>query len=78
VHFDVKPENILLDSKFRDKLSDFGLSKIIDRTNHHSRFLTEMRGTSGYLAPEWLMETRLSRKSDVYNLNIMLLELVSG
>jgi len=78
VHFDVKPENILLDEKFRAKLSDFGLSKLIDRSDQHSRILTRMRGTPGYLAPEWLMETGVGSKSDVYSLGIVLLELVSG
>lgn len=78
VHFDVKPENILLDDKFRAKLSDFGLSKLMDRTDQHSRVLTRMRGTPGYLAPEWLMDTGVGSKSDVYSLGIVLLELVSG
>lgn len=78
VHLDVKPENILLDDKFGAKLSDFGLSKLIDRTSQQSRVLTGMRGTPGYLAPEWLMETGVSSKSDVYSLGIVLLELLSG
>lgn len=78
VHLDVKPENILLDDKFRAKLSDFGLSKLIDRTDQHSRVPTGMRGTPGYIAPEWLMETGVSSKSDVYSLGIVLLEIVSG
>ncbi|KAF2290652.1 hypothetical protein GH714_014883 [Hevea brasiliensis] len=52
LHLDIKPQNILLDNKFNAKISDFGLSKLIDRDQ--SKVVTTMRGTPGYLAPEWL------------------------
>ncbi|KAH9293176.1 hypothetical protein KI387_041618, partial [Taxus chinensis] len=77
VHLDVKPENILLDEEFKAKLSDFGLSKLMDRAQQ-SRVLTGMRGTPGYLAPEWLMETGITSKSDIYSFGIVLLEMLSG
>ncbi|KAI5054662.1 hypothetical protein GOP47_0029807 [Adiantum capillus-veneris] len=75
-HLDIKPQNILLDDKFVAKLSDFGLSKQLDRAR--SRTMTSMRGTPGYLAPEWLLQTAVSDKSDVYSFGMVLLELVSG
>ncbi|KAM0977929.1 hypothetical protein ACFX13_014225 [Malus domestica] len=56
IHCDVKPENILLDSEYSPKLADFGLAKLLGR--YHSRVLTTMRGTVGYLAPEWFSGRR--------------------
>ncbi|PWA82263.1 S-locus glycoprotein domain-containing protein [Artemisia annua] len=52
IHCDIKPENILLDANFGPKIADFGLAKLVGRD--FSRVLTTMRGTRGYLAPEWL------------------------
>ena len=51
-HLDIKPQNILLDGEFHTKVSDIILSKLSDRDQSH--VLTTMRGTWGYLAPEWL------------------------
>ncbi|KAK3160152.1 hypothetical protein QOZ80_1BG0055910 [Eleusine coracana subsp. coracana] len=62
-HLDVKPQNILLDENFNAKLSDFGLCKLIDRDK--SQVITRMRGTPGYLAPEWLT-SKITEKADVY------------
>lgn len=52
IHCDIKPENILLDVDFCPKVADFGLAKLVERD--FSRVLTTMRGTRGYLAPEWI------------------------
>lgn len=76
VHLDIKPQNILLDENFVAKLSDFGLSKLIDRGD--SDVVTNMRGTPGYVAPEWLLQAAVTSKSDVYSFGMVLLELVSG
>lgn len=76
LHLDVKPENILLDEQFRAKVSDFGLSRSMGK--EQSRLVTTMRGTPGYLAPEWLLASGIDSKIDVYSYGIVLLELVSG
>ncbi|CAK9881143.1 unnamed protein product [Sphagnum jensenii] len=77
IHLDVKPENILLDHQFCPKLSDFGLAKLMER--EQSRVVTSMRGTPGYLAPEWLLpHAAVTAKTDVYSFGMVLLELISG
>ncbi|CDP07729.1 unnamed protein product [Coffea canephora] len=75
IHFDIKPQNILLDENFNAKVADFGLSKLIDKDQ--SRVVTRMRGTPGYLAPEWLSST-VTEKVDVYSFGIVMLEILCG
>lgn len=76
LHLDVKPQNILLDENFRAKLADFGLAKLMDRS--HSRAYTRIRGTPGYLAPEWLLNASATEKSDVFSFGMVLLEIISS
>ncbi|KAL5997778.1 hypothetical protein ACLOJK_008708 [Asimina triloba] len=75
VHLDIKPQNILLDDNFNAKVSDFGLSLLIDRDQ--SQVLVNMRGTPGYLAPEW-RRLRINVKADIYSFGIVVLEIVCG
>ncbi|PRQ24440.1 putative protein kinase RLK-Pelle-SD-2b family [Rosa chinensis] len=78
VHCDIKPENILLDENYNSKVSDFGLAKLVSPKDHRYRTLTSVRGTRGYLAPEWLANLPITSKSDIYSYGMVLLEIVSG
>lgn len=76
IHCDIKPENILLDEKFCPKVSDFGLAKLMSR--EHSHVITMVRGTRGYLAPEWVSNRPITVKADVFSYGMLLLEIVGG
>lgn len=75
IHLDIKPQNILIDENFNAKVSDFGLSKLVDR--NQSQVMTTMKGTLGYLAPEWL-GAKISEKVDIYSFGVVILEIVCG
>ncbi|ONK80571.1 uncharacterized protein A4U43_C01F19310 [Asparagus officinalis] len=74
-HLDIKPQNILLDNDFNAKVSDFGLSRFIDRDQ--AEVITRMRGTPGYLAPEWLTSI-ITEKADVYSYGVVIMEIICG
>eukprot|EP00252_Welwitschia_mirabilis_P004433 TRINITY_DN14780_c0_g1_i1.p1 TRINITY_DN14780_c0_g1~~TRINITY_DN14780_c0_g1_i1.p1 ORF type:complete len:415 (-),score=48.35 TRINITY_DN14780_c0_g1_i1:349-1593(-) len=77
IYRDFKASNILLDSNFNSKLSDFGLAKD-GPTGDRTHVSTRVMGTYGYAAPEYVATGRLTAKSDVYSFGVVLLELLSG
>ncbi|GLT55867.1 hypothetical protein SLA2020_289530 [Shorea laevis] len=74
IHCDIKPQNILLDDSFIARISDFGLAKLL--MSNQTRTTTEIRGTKGYVAPEWFRNTPITTKVDVYSYGVMLLEII--
>jgi hypothetical protein len=75
IHCDIKPQNILLDEYYNARISDFGLAKLLrmDQSQTH----TAIRGTKGYVAPEWFRNMAITAKVDVYSFGVMLLEIIS-
>ncbi|GJV00101.1 probable receptor-like protein kinase [Tanacetum coccineum] len=75
IHRDLKSSNILLDSSYNAKLSDFGLAVMDGAQNKNN---IKLSGTLGYVAPEYLLDGKLTDKSDVYAFGVVLLELLLG
>ncbi|WMV53836.1 hypothetical protein MTR67_047221 [Solanum verrucosum] len=74
IHCDIKPQNILMNDQFCAKISDFGMAKLLKKDQ--TRTYTGIRGTRGYVAPEWHRNLPVTMKADIYSFGVVLLELI--
>lgn len=77
-HMDLKPANILLDENMTAKIADLGLSRLVNSTETHKTMRVNLRGTFGYMPPEYIDDGAISKKFDVYSLGAIIIRIMDG
>lgn len=77
-HLDLKPANVLLDKNMMAKIGDLGLSRLVASTETHKTEMINVKGTLGYMPPEYLDGGYISKKFDVFSLGVIILKIITG
>lgn len=77
IHRDIKASNILISENLRAKVADFGFARLSDDPGA-THISTQVKGTAGYMDPEYLRTYQLTEKSDVYSFGVLLVEMMTG